>query len=109
MLVLGAGLAKAGCLGINKKILFNIVSISGLKLILVPFLFVVLIAKFRVPGLVGFFIVLEASMPSAASLPIITRWKGADYGFSSQVVFFTHLFSLVTIPFWINVFSRIHI
>jgi len=109
MLVLGAGLSKAGFLRINKKILFNIISVSGLKLVLIPFLFVVLVAKLKMPVLLGFFVVLEASMPSAASLPIITRWKGADYGFSSQAVFFTHLFSLITVPFWINFFSRMQL
>ena len=107
MIVLGAGLSKSGFLGINKKVMLNIISISSLKLILIPFIFVMLVVKLKIIGILGLFIVLEACMPSAASLPIVTKWKGANYGYSSQIVFFTHLFSLITIPFWLNTFSSL--
>ena len=107
MIVLGAGLSTAGFLGINLRVMFSIISISSLKLILIPFIFILFAAKWNITGILGFFIVLEASMPSAASLPIVARWKKANYGFTSQVVFFTHLFSLVTIPFWINTSFRL--
>jgi len=105
LLVLGAGLSQIGFLHITKKIL-QIISISIVKLFLIPFLFFIFIAKFRFYTALGFFIILQACMPSAVSLPIITKEKQADYRFSSQVVFFTHIFSLITIPFWLKLFLK---
>ncbi|MBN2119900.1 MAG: AEC family transporter [Candidatus Omnitrophica bacterium] len=107
MLVLGAGLSRAGFSQINNRLLLNTVVISTLKLVAVPFIFIILVANLKIAGLLGLFIILEAAMPSAASLPIVTKWKGADFGYASQIVFFTHVFSLITVPFWIRVFSRI--
>lgn len=107
MLVLGSGLAKAGFKEIKPARTFNIVSISVIKLVVIPFLCIILLAKFKIFGIFGLFILLESCMPSAASLPIVARWKNANYKFVSQAVFFTHIFSLITIPFWINFFLKI--
>ncbi|RKY42823.1 MAG: hypothetical protein DRP80_06290 [Candidatus Omnitrophota bacterium] len=106
ILVLGAGLSQIGFLYITKKKVSQIISISIVKLFLIPFLFFIFIAKFKLYTALGFFIILQACMPSAVSLPIITKQKQADYKFSSQVVFFTHIFSLITIPFWLKLFLK---
>jgi malate permease and related proteins len=107
MLVLGAGLAKAGFVSLGKARTADIILVSGIKLVLIPFLFIIFLARFRFVSLFGFFILLQACMPSAASLPIIAKWKKADFDYISQSVFFSHIFSLITIPFWINAFQRI--
>jgi malate permease and related proteins len=107
MIVLGAGLAKAGFTHIRAQTTFNIIAISVIKLVLMPFIFILFLTQFEILGLFGFFVILQVSMPSAASLPIIARWKQADYKFISQAVFFSHVFSLITIPFWINLFQNI--
>jgi predicted permease len=57
--------------------------------------------------LFGLFIILEASMPSAASLPIITNIRKGDSEFVSRGVFFTHLVSMITIPLWLELFARV--
>lgn len=107
MLVLGAGLAKAGLARITGKKVFDIISVVFLKLIIVPLIALLFVAKFKMLGLIGFFVVLQSAMPSAVSLPIIAKYRRANYEFTSQAVFFTHILSIITIPFWINVFSRL--
>ena len=109
MLVLGAGLSRAGLKTINTGLIFTIISVSVLKLVALPFIFALFVIRLDLGGLFGFFIIFEACMPSAASLPIIAKWKGADYGFTSQIVFFTHIFSLLSVPFWIQFFFKLNL
>ncbi len=47
------------------------------------------------------FILMEASVPSAVSLVVIGESYGGDTPFISQVLFYTHLFSLVTVPLFL--------
>ena len=106
MLILGSWLAKIKLKGLSQR-LFYIGEASFLKLIVLPLLFLILVMKAEIFSLLGLFIVLQAAMPSAASLPIIANLRRADSEFVSQGVFLTHILSIVTITFWIAMYLRL--
>ncbi len=106
MIVLGAWLAKSR---IPKKIseFKPLCAVAMVKLIVIPALFFIATLKLDIAPLLGLFIVIEASMPSAASLPIVADMRGADSTFISQGVFFTHLIALITVPLWIELYVTV--
>lgn len=105
MLILGCWLAKVELKSMYKR-WFILLEATFLKLIVLPFLAYLLVLRFELFSLLGFFIVLEAAMPSAASSPIVADMRGGDGGFASQCVFITHLFSTATIPVWLGLYLR---
>jgi predicted permease len=106
MIVLGAWLAKSRVpRGFSEiKPLLNIAIV---KLVVVPALFFVAALKLDIVPFLGLFIVIEASMPSAATMPIIADIHNANSEFTSQGVFFTHLVALVTVPVWIELYLKV--
>ncbi len=105
MIVLGGWLAKSSLRMYIKDA--NIIKVIFIKLVVIPLIVFVLILKIRLYSLLGLFILIEASMPSAASLPIVASIHGADSKFISYGVFVTHLVSIATIPIWIELFVRV--
>jgi len=105
MVVLGCWLAKVKLQGIAKK-LFVIGQAAFIRLAVVPFVFLVLIMFFRAYSFFWFFILLEAAMPSAASLPIVVSARGADSEFVSQGVFATHILCIFTVPLWLGIYIK---
>lgn len=106
MLILGCWLAKINLEHFYAK-LFIILEASALKLIVVPLLFLLLAVKLDIGSLLGFFIVLQASMPSAVTLPIVANLRKADSEFVSQGVLFTHIFSIITVPLWLGLYMKL--
>ena len=106
MLVLGSWLAKIKLKGLSQR-LFYIGEASFLKLMVLPGLFLIAVMKFEMFSLFGLFVVLQAAMPSAASLPIIANLRGADSEFVSQGVFLTHILSIFTITFWLTLYLKL--
>lgn len=106
MIILGSWLAKIKLKGVSKR-LFFVGEASFLKLIVLPLLFLIGVIKLEVSSLLGLFIILQAAMPSAASLPIIVNMRGADSEFVSQGVLLTHLLSIVTIPLWLGLYLKL--
>lgn len=100
MMILGCWLAKTKLEGLSRRLLI-IGEVSFLKLIILPLLVFMVLIKFKMFSFLGVFIMLEAAMPSAASLPIVANMKNADSEFVSQGVFVTHLLSIFTIPAWL--------
>ena len=100
MMILGCWLAKANRKYFKKQ-LPSLVEVTVLKLFAVPLVVICFLIYFKVPSGLGFFILLQAAMPSAASLPIVAEMHDADSGFISQGVFLTHVFSIITIPLWL--------
>jgi predicted permease len=100
LIILGCWLAKIKPKSFSQH-LSLIVKASFLRLIIVPFLFLTALVGFKIFSLLGTFIVLEACMPSAVSLPIIANIRKADSEFVSQGVFATHVLGIVTIPLWL--------
>ncbi|MCF7873117.1 MAG: AEC family transporter [Candidatus Omnitrophica bacterium] len=105
MLILGCWLAKIELQDIYKR-WFILLEASFLKLIVLPLLVFLVVLKFEFFSLLGLFIVLEAAMPSAATLPIVVNMRGADSRFVSQCVFITHLLSIGTIPLWLGIYLK---
>ncbi len=102
MIILGAWLGKVrGSLSY-----IDLAKASFAKLIIVPAVLFFLLIRGKVSSLLGLFVILEASMPSAASLPIIVELRGGDSKFVSGGVFISHLLSIITIPLWFYLFSR---
>jgi len=106
MIILGCYLAKVKLKGVSRNLL-SIGGVSFLKLVILPLLFLIILLKFKVASLLGVFIVLEAAMPSAASLPIVAVLRDADSEFVSQGVFITHILSIFTIPLWLGLYLRL--
>jgi len=106
MIILGCWLAQVSIKGMYKRFVC-LGWLSFLKLMVMPLIFLGLIVKFGIFSLLGLFILLQSAMPSAASLPIIADFRGADSEFISQGVFITHLLSMFTIPFWVGLFLQV--
>lgn len=105
MLVLGCWLARVKLKDTYKR-WFILLEASVLKLLVLPLLAFFALLRLELFSLFGLFILLEAAMPSAASLPIVADMRGGDGGFASQSVFVTHFFSMITIPFWLWLYLR---
>jgi predicted permease len=103
MIVLGCWLGKVKLKGAKRQALL-VAEASILKLMVLPLLFLLATAVFDISSLLGAFIVLQAAMPSAASLPIVANLRGADSEFVSQGVLVTHIVSVVTIPLWLSLY-----
>ncbi len=101
LIILGGYLARIKLEGFSRHLLL-IAELSLLKLIVMPLLFIAGLIYFRQFSLLGVFIVLQAAMPSAVSLPIVANLYGADSEFVSQGVFFTHLVSIISIPLFLS-------
>ena len=106
MIVLGCWLAKVKLQGITKRLLV-VGEAAFIKLIIVPFVFLVIIMFFKAYSFFWFFMLLQAAMPSAASLPIVVSARGADSEFASQGVFATHILCIVTIPLWLGIYLKL--
>jgi len=106
MLILGSWLARIKLKGLTRR-LFFVAEASFLKLMVLPLLFLIAVMKFKIFSLFGLFIILQAAMPSAASLPIIAHLRGADSEFVSQGVFLTHIISIFTITFWLSLYLNL--
>ncbi len=105
MIILGAWLAKSRA----KTYLYSLSvwRVAIVKLVLLPAVMFTIIIRNNLFSLIGMFIILESSMPSAASLPIVVSLRGGDSKFISCGVFLTHILGVVTVPFWIELFLRI--
>jgi len=106
MLVLGCWLARVRLEGFMNHLLA--LSMAGLlKLIALPLIAILVVIYYQLYTLLGVFIVLEAAMPSAASLPIVAQLRAANSEFISQGVFVTHIAAIITIPFWLAILALI--
>jgi hypothetical protein len=105
-IVLGCWLARIKPKSIFSKLF--IVSEAGiLKLLIMPAIFLSVLLGFNISSLLGMFVVLQASMPSAASLPIVADLRGADSEFVSRGVFLTNIASIVTVPLWVGLYLKL--
>ena len=101
LIVVGSILAQRDSKGV---ISFNtIFTLIFCKLILMPALAILFINIFDdLPDLLRVIIVLQAAMPSASTTPILTRRFGGDSELAASGVFFTTLFSIITVPLFIS-------
>jgi hypothetical protein len=105
-IALGGWLASVKLKGISHH--FRELAIAALfRLVVVPALFFGIIVFMQWYSLIGLFVILIASMPSAISLPVMVKIKGGNTDFASQGVFFTHVISIFTIPLWLGLFLKV--
>jgi predicted permease len=105
MLILGCWLARINTTSLRAR--FPIVlEASMLKLIVIPFVFLSAVLKLDLVSLFGLFVVVQAAMPSAVSLPIVVNLHKADSEFVSQAVLLTHILSILTVPLWVGLYLK---
>lgn len=104
--ILGCWLAKVELKGLSKR-LFLVSEAAVFKLIILPFIFLAGVISLKMFSLLGLFIVLQAAMPTAVSLPVVTNLRGGDGEFVSQGVFLTHILSIFTIPLWLGLYLKL--
>ncbi len=100
MLVMG-GILGLNCMScnINRKMLISVVVV---KLLLLPIIALIVLKLLVIEKLLRWFIMVEVSVPSAVSLAVISEAYGGDTAFISQALFYTHLFSLITLPIFVS-------
>jgi len=76
------------------------------RLIFFPSIVFAILYFIRVSSDFRFFMILEAIMPSAVSLVVIGAFSEKNNRFFSSAIFYSHVFSIFTIPLWLEV-SRI--
>lgn len=100
MLVIGSILA-----GISIKSIFSksMLYFSGIRLLCIPVITLVICRLLHLDELVTGICVILAGMPAGSTTAILAEKYDGDALFASQIVFFTTLMSLITIPilFWI--------
>lgn len=101
VLVVGGNLAMIDIFTANKKEIS--LAVLG-KLVVFPVLALLFVLFFNIPRFIGFLIVLEAAVPSANSLSVIARHHGINDTLINQGVFFTNVFSVITLPVFLTVY-----
>jgi predicted permease len=100
-LVVGGNIAAIKCAGMFKR---SITLMSVVKLVLLPCIGLWLVYQFKIPGLLGFLIVLQFAMPPATNLSVIVRQYRQNDCLVSQGVFYGHIFSIITIPLFLSLY-----
>ena len=101
MLTVGAILSRS--LGKRAMKMPVVTALSLSRLIIVPVMILFILSFIKdMPFIAKAIIVLQAAMPSPAMTPLIARKFGGDPEFASTGVFFTTLFSLITVSLFMH-------
>ncbi len=103
MMVVGASLALIEIKNIFKN--KDLQSIVFIKLIFIPILAIFVLSFFNINPLVKFLLLLEASMPTAVTLSLFCNKFKLKGELATQAIFWTHIFSIITLPFFLVVFK----
>jgi len=79
------------------------------RLVIVPAIVFAIMMLSPIDTSYKFFLLVESIMPSAVSLIIIGNYTKADNSFFSAAIFYSNLFSAITIPLWLMLFGRLGI
>ena len=101
MIVVGGNVALAYLKKIDKKAIFFF--LLG-KLFILPVLGILIVLGLKLPGLLGFFVVMQLAMPAATSLSVIIRHYQREDALVSQGIFFSHILGLITIPLFLGLY-----
>lgn len=104
ILVVGGSLAKIHLEHVDRK---AILLLTLGKLVILPALGLLLILRIKLPPLIGLLILLELAVPSATTLSVIIRQVKKEDLLISQGIFFSHLFSMVTLPLFLSLYFMI--
>ncbi|MDX9702031.1 MAG: AEC family transporter [Candidatus Auribacterota bacterium] len=86
----------------------TIAKISMLKLLVIPFIVLGIIILFNIPKDFAVLFLLEACVPSASTLPLIARKEEADYRLIGATIFWSYIFSIITIPMFVSLYFYIY-
>ncbi|OGX45927.1 MAG: hypothetical protein A3G38_04535 [Omnitrophica WOR_2 bacterium RIFCSPLOWO2_12_FULL_51_8] len=101
MLVVGGNLAQIQLKALDKK---AIVLLTLAKLIVLPALGLLLVIRFRLPELAALLLLVELAAPSATTLSIIIRHYKKEDLLVSQGIFFSHIFSIVSLSLFLGLY-----
>ena len=104
MLVLGGNFALTSLKNVQ---ILDALSVVLTKLVVYPALMILFVVALGVNHLIGFFLVLEAAVPSANSLSVIGRYyRTGNQDLINQSLFFTNILSVITIPVCLMIYAR---
>ena len=106
LLVLGCSLAVIELpVFKNKVIICSLFLLTLLKLLVVPFAVHHVNLYLHLQNFIGYFILIEAAMPSATSLAVVGAYRNANISYLSAGIFLSTIASLVTTPVWLSLYS----
>lgn len=105
MIVVGGNLALIKMESILKNTELQLIVL--IKLILMPFFVLLIVLFLNINPLVKFLLLLEAAMPTAVSLSVICRNFNLGGKLANQAIFWTHICSIVTLPFFLILFKAL--
>lgn len=105
LILLGASLEFGGIKGYARDILVG----CGVKLILLPLLFVTILAACGVRGERLLVLFIASATPAAVSTQIMAREMGGDGNLAGHLVVFGTAFSVLTLFFWIFILNALHL
>lgn len=106
MLVLGGNFALTNLKNVRAA---DVLSVVLTKLIVYPALMILFAGALNLSHMIGFFLVLEAAVPSANSLSVIARYYKTDnQDLINQGLFFTNILSVLTIPVCLMIYAKLH-
>ncbi len=101
LIVVGSILAKRDTTAMPQ--LKIIAALIFCRLILMPALTLLFVKYFcSLPRMISVIIVLQAALPSASTTPILVKRFGGDEALAANGIFFTTLFSIVTVPLFLS-------
>lgn len=106
MIFLGGTLADSSAVRADRQFFSEMISVVLIKLILMPLIALLFCYFFRMADLLGFFIVLQAAMPSAVNVAIAVKHHNGQQSFAAQAVVIMHLLAVFTVPLWLGLFLR---
>ncbi len=104
MFTIGGNLAMTSFRGLDLR---KIAGGVGIKILVLPLLVLFALTFLHLDPIMSFVLMLQACMPTSVSLSIISRHYGTkNQDFINQVVFFTHLLCMVTIPVFLGLYGK---
>lgn len=107
MLILGGNMLvdfrKMGKICISEILKFIL-----FKNIVMPIIILLIILKIRPSFNIALILMLEASVPPVTAVPIVTEREGGNRALVNQFMIVSFLFSLVSIPFMLFLFSKLY-
>mgnify|MGYP001569791771 CR=1 FL=1 len=102
ILVVGGNLAVLQCKIVSyvRPMIYGLV----IKLALLPLIFIAFVYFVHPKPLVGLLLVLQAAMPPAALLSVISRAQKSEECLISQAIFYGHILSILTIPLFLALY-----
>ncbi len=76
-----------------------------IKLVILPMVFLGFVILVKPKPLVGLLIILQAAMPPAAFLSVISRNQNQSGRLINQAIFYGHLISIITIPIFLALYG----